>query len=161
MVAPTTRRGLLRSGATAIGGAVSFGSATDTDGRGDARSGDFECDGVDLRDGYVFFRDRYRACARFHLAAELRAFRTSVGRGRSVCRNDALDYVAYLIRYDDGDVTILAVQHPDPEESPSLYEYYLPGIPFRFTRSKGHFAFQSGCSEPPTPVRRVEFARVV
>lgn len=123
---------------------------------------DPECDGVEARDGYLYVPTSYRECVRFQLVGELRIFRTSVGRGRNVHRNDPRDYVAYWIRYEaDGATTILAVPHPNPADSPSLFEYYLPGTPFRFTESRGRFAFQSDPTEPKTLVRHGEFVRVV
>jgi hypothetical protein len=173
MAPPTTRRELLRAGAVAIGGFSSVRHATGQ--RATAASSPHEeyddttCDGVEARDGFLLFPERYRRCVRFQLVAELRVFRASVGRGSEVYQNDLREYTAYGIRYEEVEEStedeqrevILAVPSPDHEESPSLFDYYLPRTRFRFTESKGCFVFQRNRSKPRTRVRRTEFVRVV
>lgn len=163
----------------AVSGFSSVRRAASGDGLGDdshddSEDGDIECDGVEARDGYVFSLDRYRECVRFQFVAELQVFRASVGRGLDISRNDRRDFTAYGIRYvdgggdgtseesaEDGDMVILAVPSPDHEESPSLFEYYLPRTRFQFTESKGEFVFQRNSSNPRTLALRTEFVRDV
>lgn len=176
MAPPTTRRELLRAGAVAIGGVSAavdgFSSvrrAAGASGREETHRDDSECHGVEARDAYLFFPERYRECVRFELVAELRVFRASVGRGFDVYLNDRRDYTAYGIRYEESEdpteneerEVILAVASPDHDESPSLFDYYLPMVRFQFTESKGRFVFQSDSDGPRTRVLRTEFARIV
>lgn len=123
-------------------------------------------------EGFVFFPESYRQCSPFRLRIVSRRFRTSVGRGPHVCRQERREYVLYGIGYEDaeeadvvsieGVSTFLAVRTPEEEEDPPLpHEYFVPRQRFRFVSSEGEFVMHGNCSEPPTPIQHAVFSHVV
>lgn len=123
-------------------------------------------------EGFVYFPERFRKCVPFRLAAEFGYFRTGVGRGSGICRNEQRRYLAYGITFQkamggprtpvpEEPWTFLAIPWPTDRQRPPPHEYYTSRLRFQFVAVGPKLAFQTTCEETPVPVQRGSFVPIV